>query len=322
MSKKVKTELTPEELAAKKIRKSNGWTRFWAIVLALALTVGVFSVAKSQGAKVAASDEETVSTTSAGGGSTENNNSTDSGNSDSVQVNSDNSSDGSSSDVQSSDSTVNTDEIAAAINAATAKAVNEKAGYTWKRSAQFTEAVDVGTATSILNGIIQAVDENANLNSVVGGFLGVGDKEATIGKGEDAAAVIDYHGDSYKLKATQLKGSDLLNLQVNGDTYTFNLADVNTPAKDGSSSLSRLTDDIVVIDEVSEEVTNYTSAISVNSLEANYTNIKVTVVITDGKLVSLAYEDDAAAKLGLKAVVSITGTGAIHTSAQYTDFVY
>ena len=32
-----KEVLTPEEIAEKKIRRSNGWTRFWAIVLALVL---------------------------------------------------------------------------------------------------------------------------------------------------------------------------------------------------------------------------------------------------------------------------------------------
>ena len=35
-----KVQLTPEEIAAKKIRRSNGWTRFWAIVVALVLVVG------------------------------------------------------------------------------------------------------------------------------------------------------------------------------------------------------------------------------------------------------------------------------------------
>ena len=38
MAKKQKGELTPEEKAAKKLRHSNGWVRFWAIVVALALT--------------------------------------------------------------------------------------------------------------------------------------------------------------------------------------------------------------------------------------------------------------------------------------------
>ena len=36
MAKKQKVELTPEEKAAKKLRNSNGWVRFWAIVVALA----------------------------------------------------------------------------------------------------------------------------------------------------------------------------------------------------------------------------------------------------------------------------------------------
>ena len=35
-----KVQLTPEEIAAKRIRRSNGWTRFWAIVVALVWVVG------------------------------------------------------------------------------------------------------------------------------------------------------------------------------------------------------------------------------------------------------------------------------------------
>ena len=49
MAKKEKIQLTPEEIEARKIRRSNGWTRFWAIVVALALTAGVFAFARTQG---------------------------------------------------------------------------------------------------------------------------------------------------------------------------------------------------------------------------------------------------------------------------------
>ena len=46
-----KSELTLEELAARKIRRSNGWTRFWAIVLALVLVSGVAYFANNQAKK-------------------------------------------------------------------------------------------------------------------------------------------------------------------------------------------------------------------------------------------------------------------------------
>lgn len=43
-----KVELTLEELKERKIRRSNGWTRFWAIVLAFVLVAGVTGVAYKQ----------------------------------------------------------------------------------------------------------------------------------------------------------------------------------------------------------------------------------------------------------------------------------
>ncbi len=70
---------------------------------------------------------------------------------------------------------------AEAINAATAKAV--AAGYHWTKTAQYTQPVDVGSATSGLNTLIKGIDPEASLDSVVGGFIGIGDKEMDIEKG-------------------------------------------------------------------------------------------------------------------------------------------
>ncbi len=218
------------------------------------------------------------------------------------------------------------EEAAKAINAATAAAA--AAGYDWERNAKMTN-LDVGgeTFTNILNGIIQGVDPNANLQSVVGGFLGAGGeqpKKATVKKGGNPAEDIGYHGESYKLKATSLKASDLKNLTVNGDTYSFTLEDVNTPKKDGSSALSRLTDDIVIKEEVTSEIqAQVGNAVSVTGLEGTYKNIKVEVVITDGKLVKLTYSYDAdVTDLALKAGVTIHGKGSMSATATYSNFVY
>ena len=215
------------------------------------------------------------------------------------------------------------EEAAKAINAATAAAAT--AGYDWNRTSEYTKPVDVGSATDVLNKVIQGVDANANVDSVVGGFIGIGKKEANIEKGKDAAECIGYHGSSYKLKATELKASDLKDLTVSDGTYTFKLPDVNTPKKDGSNALNRLTDDIVIQEEVSQEIKDQVgSAVTVTSLVGVYSNINVKVVITDGKLVELTYSYDAdVQELGLKvAVVNVKGTGAMHTEASYTNFVY
>ena len=47
MAKKNKPELTLEELQAKKSRRQRGWVRFCAIVLAVALTAGIYGFASS-----------------------------------------------------------------------------------------------------------------------------------------------------------------------------------------------------------------------------------------------------------------------------------
>ena len=230
---------------------------------------------------------------------------------------------GASSDDAAAPASNEAEEAAKAINAATAAAAT--AGYEWKRTSEYTKPVDVGSATDVLNKVIQGVDSNANVDSVVGGFIGIGKKEATIEKGKDAAECIGYHGSSYKLKATSLKASDLKDLTVSDGTYTFKLADVNTPKKDGSNALNRLTDDIVIQEEVSQEIKDQVGgAVTVTSLVGTYSNINVKVVIADGKLTEMTYSYDAdVSELGLKvAVVSVKGTGAMHTEASYTNFVY
>ena len=311
-----KVQLTPEEIAAKKIRRSNGWTRFWAIVVALVLVFGAsgFAANKAQSARKEAEDalaeqqeaaQQAAANSAVVGGVS-----------------------GGSGTATGGDTAAVTDEAQAAvdaINAATAAAVDGGAGYTWTRTSEFTQNVDVGGYTSLLNGIIQVVDPNASVDSVVAGFLGIGSNTVDIAKGADAQEAIGYHGAYYILKGTSLQASDLQNLQVNGDTYTFTLPDADTPQRDGGTALNRLTEDIVVQDEVSAEIQAQVSdQITVTSLVGTYSNINVTVVITDGQLQELSYSYDATVtELGLRAAfVNITGTGAMHTEASYTNFVY
>ena len=216
-------------------------------------------------------------------------------------------------------------DVAAAINSATASAVNGGAGYTWTRESHFTEAIDLGSATETLNNIIQAVDPNASIDSVVGGFVGIGENRVTVGKGQDAADAIGYHGENYRLTATALRAEDIQNLQVNGNTYTFKLPDVRSPKKDGATALSRLTDDILTQEEVSAEIQDQVgSALRVSSLDILYSDIQVTAVIEDGTLQELRYSFNVKVEeIGLTAaIIPITGTGAMATSASYTDFVY
>ena len=330
MAKKEKVQLTPEEIADRKIRRSNGWTRFWAIFLSFAIVAGVFAFARSQGLSPASSDETTTAV-NGGAANASNSSSWDDGSSNSGSSN--NASTPASSDNAGSANAGSSDaaSVATLINNATKAAVDAKAGYDWERHCT-VENIDVGSATNILNKIIQGVDSNSDLNSVVGGFLGRGDKKETCPKGmtldtidvkkDDGTTEKLYHGSNYTLKATTLQPNDIQNLSVNGDTYEFTLADSSNPDRSGNTALSRFTNDIVVLDEVNTEIKNFVSAVTVTGLNANYKNIKVKAVITDGKLQSLEYSFNANAELQLKAGLSITGTGNLDANAKYSNFVY
>ena len=329
MAKKQKVELTPEEKAAKKLRHSNGWVRFWAIVVALALTAGIYGLAsKTAGKESAATGTATASGSSTGSSSSSSGSSSGSSSSSSSGASASSSSSASASAGDNSSAAaaastgVDAAAAAEAINAATAKAV--AAGYHWTRTAQYTEPVDVGNATSALNKIIQGIDSESDLNSVVGGFIGIGDKDMDITKGGNAAEQIDYHGENYALQATSLKAEDLKNLKVDGNTYTFEVENASSPQQDKSTAMSRLTNDILTQDQVSTEIKNFVSAANVNSAAIEYSNIKATVVIEDGNLKEFKYSyDGKVTDLNIKiAIVSVNGKGAMHVEGAYTGFVY
>ena len=321
---KNKPVLTPEELEAKNARKEEkrkifGETFFksLAVLMSIVLVYSIVYIAFGQGTTI---EQKVVTqgTSNTGNGVAAQGGSSIGGNTAGGAT----SNTGTSSDAPASDAS-EAKTVADALNSATKAVVDSKAGYDWVRKCEYTTPIDVGNATATLNKVIHMVDENADLNSVVGGFLGVGDKKLTIKKGEDAAAAIDYHGTNYALKATSLKPEDLKGLKVDGDSFEFTLDNVTTPAKDGSNSLSRFTNDIITKDEVEAEIKAQVSVVTVNSLDGEYTNIKVKGTITDGKLVSLEYETSTSAKLALKALgIGINGSGAIHTTASYKNFVY
>ena len=321
---KNKPVLTPEELEAKNARKEEkrkifGETFFksLAVLMSIVLVYSIVYIACGQGTTIEQKVVTQGASNTGNGGAAQGGSITGGNTAGGATSNT-----GTSSDAPASDAS-EAKTVADALNSATKAVVDSKAGYDWARKCEYTTPIDVGNATGTLNKVIHMVDENADLNSVVGGFLGVGDKKLTIKKGEDAAAAIDYHGTNYALKATSLKPEDLKGLKVDGDSFEFTLDNVTTPAKDGSNSLSRFTNDIITKDEVEAEIKAQVSVVTVNSLDGEYTNIKVKGTITDGKLVSLEYETSTSAKLALKALgIGINGSGAIHTTASYKNFVY
>ena len=332
MAKKEKVTLTPEEIEAKKARKKEKRIIFgktferaivWLLAVVLVYSVTYISLNNKGVAAVSATPAQSGSQ-NAGGSASKSDWDTSANGSGSSQSGSQSSTSGDNASGGNAAAATGVDAAAAAeaINAATAKAV--AAGYHWTRSAQYTQPIDVGSATSGLNTLIKGIDSEASLDSVVGGFLGIGDKEMDIEKGGSAAEQIDYHGENYALQATSLKAEDLKNLKVDGNTYTFEIENASSPQHDKSTAMSRFTNDFLTQDEISSEIKGFISAASVNSAAIEYSNIKATVVIEDGTLKEFKYSYDGnVAELNIKvAIVSVNGKGAMHVDAAYTGFAY
>ena len=333
MAKKEKVTLTPEEIEAKKARKKEKRIIFgktferaivWLLAVVLVYSVTYISLNNKGVAAVSATPAQSGSQ-NAGGSASKSDWDTSANGSGSSQSGSQGSTSGdnaSGGNAAAAEAGVDAAAAAEAINAATAKAV--AAGYHWTRSAQYTQPVDVGSATSGLNTLIKGIDPEASLDSVVGGFIGIGDKEMDIEKGGSAAEQIDYHGENYALQATALQASDLKNLKVDGNTYTFEVENATSPQTDKSTAMSRLTNDILTQSMVDSEIKNFISVAKINSATIEYTNIKATVVIEDGNLKEFKYSYDGnVAELNIKvSFISASGKGAMHVDGAYTNFVY
>ena len=333
MAKKEKVTLTPEEIEAKKARKKEKRIIFgktferaivWLLAVVLVYSVTYISLNNKGVAAVSATPAQGGSQ-NAGGSASKADWDTSANGSGSSQSGSQSSTSGdnaSGGNAAAAEAGVDAAAAAEAINAATAKAV--AAGYHWTRSAQYTQPVDVGSATSGLNTLIKGIDPEASLDSVVGGFIGIGDKEMDIEKGGSAAEQIDYHGENYALQATALQASDLKNLKVDGNTYTFEVENATSPQTDKSTAMSRLTNDILTQSMVDSEIKNFISVAKINSATIEYTNIKATVVIEDGNLKEFKYSYDGnVAELNIKvSFISASGKGAMHVDGAYTNFVY
>ena len=203
-------------------------------------------------------------------------------------------------------------EFVAFINAETAKAA--KGTYNYNRDCSYTSPIDVGGATGILNGIISAIDENSNLDTVVGDFLGIGVKKGTYPK--------DDVSEDYRIKATSLTEADLGSFTAANGVYTFTLANATNPKKTGATPLSRFTNDFITHEEVVDGIAGFTTAITVKETTVNYKNIKVEVTVAEGKITNIKYSYAFDATLALKAGITINGNGAAVTKAEFSNIQY
>ena len=69
-------------------------------------------------------------------------------------------------------------DFAAFYNAETAKAA--KGSYKYNRNCSYVNPIDVGNMTNALNKVIKMIDENSDIGTVVGGFLGIGTKKGSV----------------------------------------------------------------------------------------------------------------------------------------------
>ncbi len=205
-------------------------------------------------------------------------------------------------------------EFVAFLNAETAKAA--KGSYNYNRTCAYTDPIDVGDSTEALNKVIKMVDENSDLSSVVGGFLGIGTKKGSFPK--------DTPDEDYQLKATKLTEADLGNFKAANGVYTFTLANAANPKKTNATPLHRFTNDFITHEEVDTSIKDTAgSLIKLNSTDVDYTNIKVKVTVADGKITAISYQYDFAATLQVKILVgNVNGDGAAHTTGDYTNIKY
>lgn len=333
---KQKMPLSPEQAeikAMKKEKSSNGWTKFWAVVLALVLAAGTFVLGQTM-AKKAVEAAGTGVTTPGGETTTPGGETTDPNGGESMfpedpgtgettpggettTPGGETTTPGGETNAPAAQHTKAT--VAKALNEATAKAA--KASYTFERTAKFTKNIDVGAITGALDSIIKGVDENADLNSVVGGFLGI--KKAPItgevknGKGEGFDA-------KYMIKAMNLTEADIQSFQVSGNKYQVQIKNCTNP--DANSAWAHASNDYITFTEVNESIAGAVgNAVKVVPAEssATYKNILITAVIENGNLTSFEYKYTFDATLKIKlAIPSATGTGAAEMNAKYTNFKY
>lgn len=203
-------------------------------------------------------------------------------------------------------------QLASLFNAETAKAA--KGTYKWERECEFTKDIDVGNASETLNRIIQMIDANADLNSVIGGFLGVGNAK---GDQKDAGkcAIIP-------MKLTE---DDIKSFKVTDKEITLALKDSKNPSKGGNTAFNHISNDFITKEEVVSELDKAVGTlVSVNKLDTTYHDVELSVDLDEkGNPISLEISYKMAATMGLKlASVTVNGSGEIETEIKYTDLKY
>lgn len=329
---KNKMPLSPEQAeikAMKKEKSSNNFTKFIAIVLALALAAGTFVLGQSAAKKAV---EEAGQNVVVNGGDTN----APSGNDDVpagdnvTDAPSDDATDAPAGDDNTADAPAGDANAPAGDNDAGFSKANAhemlnkwtaaaaKKSYKFARVSAYTPdgAIDVGNATGTLNKVINMIDKNASLDSVVGGFLGIGNRDGEVKNGK----IPEGMKADYALKAMALTAADVKSATANGNKYTVVINDCSNPQKDGKNAISRATNDFFTHQEVVDGIAETAgSLIKVNSTDVKYTAITITATVDGDALKTLNISYTFAANLSLKALgAGINGKGKATNSITYT----
>ncbi len=308
---KQKKPLSPEQAEIKAMKKeynSKRWTKFWAVLLALVLAAGVVFIGQSTAKKAIENAGGNAAAGNAAAGqvtSDEELNQKDQ----SVDLGGEQLGEG-----EATEDGVTSENIHEKFNEWTAAAA--KASYKFNRVCAYTPdgAIDVGNATDTLNRIIQMIDKNASLGSVVGGFLGIGNREGEVQNGQ----IPEGMNQQYALKPMQLTAADIKSSAKDGNTYKLQLNACANPKKDNSNALSRATNHFFTHEEVVKGISDLTTLITVQSTNVEYTSIVVSATVEDGKMTKLEISYAFAAQMNLKAGISISGNGKATNNLTYT----
>lgn len=188
-------------------------------------------------------------------------------------------------------------------------------GYTVNGVCKITKDVDVGSSTAVLNQIIQSVDPNADINSVVGAFLGTGEQSYTVCAGETSVG-------RYDLQAFTFSEADIAEYRQADNVLYIRLKDCKNPQKNGAQTLAKVTSAFPTEAEVRAAMQEIGVPITVSKLTSNVSDILLTVTLSDSGLesVRLHFVNDLTLNLRMS-VVGIDGKGQTTTDIVYSDFV-
>ena len=214
------------------------------------------------------------------------------------------------------------EDIIALYNAAINKVVEEKSGYSKKRTTTVSE-LDAGSYTSVASGIVKD-------------FLGEGTKEVKNSKGTA----------KYLAKST-LASSDVTSAtcELNGKNYTItlNLANGSSSAtsasKKDTSAISKcglitgksVTDEIDYINSECIYTSVTAEKVNVEKITSTNSNAKIVIVIDSetGKMISYTASFDWGAEIsnlstgsGFLAIKIKKATGKAHTAIVVSDFIW